>query len=143
MRAGFGGIREVARQKLGDGILEIEVLNWAKHNPKRAQKTYSWLRLNNDIATDPKLFGLTAEQRYAFVLLLCEVSKKNTGRVSLSLSFLSHLSGVSTENIESMLSHLIEMQVIQILNARSLPRHYTGTTPRISKRVRRTTPTRR
>jgi hypothetical protein len=134
---GLGDI--VSKQKFGDELLEIEIVNWGKHNPKRAQRTYSWLRLNNDIAADPKLFGLTAAQRYAFILLLCEASKKNTGLVQVRIDFLAHIACVTGEEVESLLNHLIGSEIIRVLNAGSLHQ----TTPKVSKRARRTTPTRR
>ncbi len=50
--------------------MEIEIRSWSKYNPKRDQKTYSWLRLNNDIATGPTFFGLSNEEKFITIALL-------------------------------------------------------------------------
>lgn len=94
----------------------IEILNWEKYNPKRAQTTYTWLRLNNSIATEPKLFGLDPEQKYAWIVMLCEVSKENKSTYQLNLPFLEHLTGVSQKKLNSLLSFLVQKKIIKALH---------------------------
>lgn len=92
----------------------IEVLNWAKHNPKRDQTTYTWLRLNNDIGTDPDLFGLAPAQKWVWVLILCECSKKNHASFKLNLAYLEHISGVRRPEIEGLISFLLEKPIVRL-----------------------------
>jgi len=95
--------------------LQIEIKNWEKFNPKRDQKTYTWLRLDQGIGTDPDLFGLTAEQKFVWVMILCEASKKNTGRVSLNLEWLADTAKVKITVIEKLLEFLEQKSTISIL----------------------------
>lgn len=110
-------------------IVRINILNWDKHNPKRDQKTYSWLRLQNDIATDKDLYGLSAEQKWAWVVILCEASKKNCGEIEFDLDWLSEIARVKKASVESLLRFLEEKPII------------TKSLPRASAECRSTTPT--
>lgn len=98
-------------------IAKIKILNWEKHNPKRDQKTYTWLRLQNGIANDKDLFGLSAEQKWAWVVLLCEASKKNCGELEFDIEWLVQSAGVKKVQIEAMLRLLEEKAII----SKSLP----------------------
>jgi hypothetical protein len=110
----------------------IEIINWDKYNPKRAQVTYTWLRLDNNIATDRSLFGLDPEQRYAWIVILCEVSRNNDPRYELNLPFLEHLTQVSQKKLTLLLQFLEKKGVIRSL-------HHT--TPECSDPPPPTTPT--
>lgn len=89
-------------------------MNWEKHNPKRDQKTYTWLRLNNDINTDSDLFGLRPDQKLAWIEILCQASKKNSGTFSLNISQLSHVTGVERKNINELIEFLLTKPIISI-----------------------------
>jgi hypothetical protein len=65
--------------------LEVEVVNWNRYNPRTDRKNHTWFRLQNDILTEPKLFGLTSAQKFAVVCLFAEVSKAGGKRVRLSV----------------------------------------------------------
>lgn len=108
--------------------IKMTIVNWDKFNPKRDQKTYTWLRLDNTVATDPKLFGLDAEQKFVWIVILCQASQKNSGDVSLSLGWIGHATGVATEKIEQTLSYL-ESQGILELHDRARSRVVVATTP--------------
>ncbi len=110
--------------------IEITILNWDKHNPKRDQKTYSWLRLSNDITTDRNLFGLDAEQKFVWVALLCEASKDNVGKIEIDIGFLSHITGVKENKITRLLAHLEQKGIISRQNpVAHYPEHQPVTTP--------------
>lgn len=87
-------------------FLNIEVLNWEKYNPKRDQKTYTWLRLDNGFATSADLWGLTAEQKFVWILILCQCSKKNSGSIDLTIEFLADLAKVKKTVIAEALEFL-------------------------------------
>jgi len=110
--------------------VELIINNWDKYNPKRDQKSYTWLRLSNDIGTQSDLFGMTAEMKFIWILLLCEASKKNSGDISIKSSYLSHISQCSDETIEKTVKHL-ESEGIVTLNSYDtvLPRDDVTTTP--------------
>jgi len=112
--------------------MEIEIINWDKYNPKRDQTTYTWLRLNNDFAADQKLYGLSPQQKYAFIIILCECSKHNASKITLEPEWLSYICSVSQTEINELLIYL-EKKGIASVGDRTLP-HTTAD-------VRHTTPT--
>jgi len=118
-------------------MLEIEIINWDKYNPKRAQKTYSWLRLNNDIAFDQQLFGLNAAQKYAWIVILCECSRRNTGQIKISQLFFEQIVGISVGEFKQLIEFLINNDSIRVIKSVPCSSHYTALHPSLQN----TTPT--
>lgn len=108
--------------------VDFDIVNWEKYNPKRDQQTYTWLRLDNGLATDPDLFGLDAEQKFVWVVILCQASKKNSGTLSLSLGWLEHATGVKKAKIEALFDFLESKQSIR-QHDRARPPVVVDTTP--------------
>lgn len=108
--------------------MDIEIVNWDKYNPKRDQSTYTWLRLNNDIATDPDLFGLDAEQKFVWIEMLCQASRKNKGTISINIEQLAHVTGVKIQKINALLEFLQIKPIVRI-HDRALPPVVATTTP--------------
>lgn len=100
--------------------IEIEVLSWEKFNPKRDQQTYTWLRLNNDLPTDPDLFGLTGEQKYVWITILCQASKKNHGKLSINVDQLAYITQVKVDAIRQLIVFLENKGMI-VVHDRALP----------------------
>ena len=117
-------------------LIQIEIPNWEKYNPKRDQKTYTWLRLDQGIGTDPNLFGLSAEQKFVWIMILCEASKNNTGTVLVNIGWISDTSKVRTGEIKSLISFLEEKQIIETPRPRTTAHDRASECPRP-----RTTPT--
>lgn len=111
-------------------FIRVEILNWQKYNPKRAQKTYTWLRLENNIALSRGLHGLTGEQKWAWVVLLCEASKDNKGVLEIDTEWLADLARVKKNVVESLLRTLAKNLTITL----TLP----STTPDYTKLPLRT-----
>lgn len=95
--------------------MEIEIRSWDKYNPKRDQKSYTWLRLNNDILTNPDLYALEPLEKHVWVLLLCEASKKNHPRFRLNLAWFSEFSRIEQKEIERIISKIEDEGLISII----------------------------
>ncbi len=125
-------------------LLAIEILNWEKYNPKRDQTTYTWLRLNNDIVTDKKLFGLDAEQKLVWIAILCDASRENSSKVEVNIGWLEDHTKVSVDKIRELIKFLVSRRIIEL---RDNPRPQTTADDRAlscGDRARsKTTPTRR
>ena len=48
-------------------LVEIEVPNIEKYNPRNDRGNHAWFRMTNDWYEDPKMFSLTPTQRYIWV----------------------------------------------------------------------------
>src|SRR5262245_19632821 len=99
--------------------MKIKILNWEKHNPKRDQKTYTWLRLNNDISTDPDLFGLSAAEKFVWIEMLCQASRKNAGEISINAQQISHVCGVTLDTVLNVISFLQQKPIIRVTHDRA------------------------
>ena len=115
--------------------VHVTIRNWDKFNPKRDQNSYTWLRLSNDILTDPDLFGLTAAQKFAWVGILCLASKKNTATVELDTEWLAATTQIKPEQVDTLLFFLEKKRIVSVdevpatIGGRALSRTSTSTTP--------------
>lgn len=127
--------------------MEITVCDWGKYNPKRSQKTYTWLRLNNDFFYSPDMDGLTGEEMIVWVVILCLASKENTGKIKMSPDKLARRARVDLSVINSAIQKLFDEELITTtpppaspLSEPALHRttlHYTGLHSTTPKKVRK------
>src|SRR5690606_33766528 len=95
--------------------MEIEIRSWDKYNPKRDQKSYTWLRLNNDLITSPDLHNLEPLEKLVWVLVLCEASKKNAARIKLNMPWFIAHSKLTQEFIEATVNKLEFELLLEII----------------------------
>lgn len=115
--------------------MHIKIRNWERFNPKRAQKTYTWLRLDNDFMLQPEMMELDIEQRYVWICMLCWASKKNNGSFKTTMRHIENITTVSEEKILKAFEIMKEWQMIEIITT------VDGSEPK--KKKQKTTPTRR
>lgn len=96
--------------------MEIEIRSWEKYNPKRDQRNYTWLRLNNDLIVNPDLYALEPLEKHLWVLILCEASKKNNARITLNLPWFCAHSKLEKEFIEKTLLKLEGENLLSVLD---------------------------
>lgn len=94
--------------------MEIGIVNWDKYNPKRDQKTYTWLRLDNEVCTGQDMSEYDAHELLVWIALLCEASKKNSGSLSLKLGYIARAARTTTEVVSNALNKLMVDGLIQI-----------------------------
>ena len=95
-------------------MARIKINKWDEFNPKKDQKTYTWFRMQNNLLTSQTLFKLNNDQKWAFVGILCEASKKNCDTIDIDVDWLSFHAKCSLENIEKMLLHLEKEEVLTV-----------------------------
>lgn len=93
-------------------VIELTINNWDKYNPKKDQKNYTWLRLDNRIATDQKIFTLSHEKKWIWICILCEASKTNTGYVSFTIHWLAYISKSSEKIVSQTIDFLIQTKLV-------------------------------
>jgi hypothetical protein len=114
--------------------LKIKILNWEKYNPKRAQNSYSWLRLNNDFFTDQKIFMFSLEQKAILIFLLSFASKENKAYFEIEPLYAAKILGIEVKKFLEALKIFKEKQIVEY--------SLHDTTPDYTK-LHQTTPTRR
>lgn len=96
-----------------DSIIEIEVVNWEKYNPRSDRAKHSWFRLQNDIVTEPKFHGLSAGQKFIAICLLAEASKGN-GKAKVVVAWLCDQLKVKTTDISRTVNQLVTAGVLLV-----------------------------
>lgn len=65
-------------------IVELEIKNWEKHNPRTDVKTTKWFKMSNEFFNDPEFYGMSLEGRTVWLFLLCTASKKMKGMIKIN-----------------------------------------------------------
>ncbi len=95
--------------------MQIEIINWEKYNSKEFKTKYPhWFRLNKDILSSESLFGMTAEERWVWVTILCFACKKRSGSFKCDIQYLSNQASVSKEIALSAIEKLITSSALRV-----------------------------
>ena len=87
--------------------IKIEIINWEIFNEKRKDvKNPSWLRLENRMPASQRLFGLTAEEKWVRVSILCLVNQKQSPEHEIDLEWFRWYTGASADAIVSCIKKL-------------------------------------
>lgn len=92
----------------------INIRNWDKYNPKRDQKSYTWLRLNNDTFSGQDFCEYSAQELIVWISILCEASKKNSGKIDLKLPYLKIITRLSDTEINAAILKLHDDNYLEI-----------------------------
>ena len=92
----------------------INIRNWDKYNPKRDQKSYTWLRLNNDTFSGQDFCEYGAQELMVWISILCEASKKNNGKIDLKLPYLKIITRLSETDINNAILRLHADKYLEI-----------------------------
>lgn len=96
-------------------FIEVEIINWSKHQPRKDIKNPTWFAMSNRVLDDPKLFGMCAEQWKVFLYVLCQASQQNRATVKINVEHASFISGVKKTVVESTISRLCDVGVTRTL----------------------------
>jgi hypothetical protein len=85
--------------------IEIDQEKWKKFNPRSDRANYTWFRFENVFFHDQSMFGLSAEDKLAYVFVLCEMSKKNIPKINIDIEYASAMLRVTQDEfIQSVIS---------------------------------------
>lgn len=107
-------------------IIELEVLNWGKYNPRKDVKHPSWFAMSNRVLENTDLFDFTADEFKAFVYILCQASQQGSSTIQLKPAHAHRVCGI----VEGVLLNAIEKLIsAQICERTSRPRNAHVTQP--------------
>lgn len=118
-------------------VIKVRIADWGDYNPKRDQKTYTWLRLDNQFYEAKSLFKFKPEEKYIWVVLLCFASRKNSAEVTIDTEHFAHYSVCDCNLVQNVFVKLAEAKLIEIITTahdRALP-HTTPTKERKNERT--------
>ncbi len=93
-------------------LINITVPNWIEYNARADRANYSWFRFQNDFFQNQKLFGMSDSQCVLFLILICEVSKKNKPTIQMSLDYIATIRKSTVPKITKDLQELERRGVI-------------------------------
>jgi len=95
--------------------IRIHIPNWTKYNSDSERNRHpSWFLLINSTPISHGLIGLTPQQKWVWICLLCECSRKNADTLHLSLRWLSNFSGVNKSDILKAFEILQENESLSV-----------------------------
>lgn len=100
-------------------IIEVEIINWAKHQPRKDIKHPSWFAMSNRVLDDVKLFNLTDSEWKAFIYLFSQASQQNTATPTINLVHALQINRIEKAVILSTLKKLAYADVTRTLRART------------------------
>jgi hypothetical protein len=93
----------------------IQILKWAKHNPRADYKSMPWFKCMSGLYRDRRLFKLTIEAKWSFVTLLCLAAEENkAGLIDVDLEWLAEQIGVAETQAKAALEALERKGVIAV-----------------------------
>ncbi len=99
----------------GTGFIEIEIVNWDVYNTKSDQvRNPNWFRLSRDIGTAQGLCGLSAAEKWIWVLILAERCRKKTKTIKLNILWLMDTARESEEVVRAAIEKLINNDTIRV-----------------------------
>lgn len=94
-------------------MIVIQIVDWRSYLGRSDMKNVTWLKLSTALIDDPRLFGLTAEQKWAWIYILNQaVTHGKSGELRTTLDRLVHFSGVNKKSLQGALEHFVKAQLI-------------------------------
>jgi hypothetical protein len=97
-------------------IIEVEVCNWAKFNPRADVKSCSWFRMSNDFFSDPDFYDCTIDVRIVWIFILSIASRKMNSVIKLNTKMVSDTLKISEDQVLKSLDFLKNAESIEILS---------------------------
>lgn len=81
-------------------IVELEIKNWEKHNPRSDVKTARWFKMSNEFFSDPEFYGTSLEARTVWIYLLCTASKKMKSIIKINTQMIADNLRISVDSVD-------------------------------------------
>lgn len=94
----------------------VTICNWEKYNDRKDVKKASWLRLENETYSSESLYGLTAEEKWAWVCMLMLASKRHTPEITFRTDWFEYQMGVKPKVLISAVEKLARNNAILCLD---------------------------
>lgn len=92
--------------------IEIKIVGWSKFNGRRDIKNPSWFRVEYRLLEDPDFFHFNAEEFKAWLYILAQACRKNSGQIKLNFLHSSRVSNISKKNMISAIQKLEELGLL-------------------------------
>lgn len=90
----------------------IIIKNWEKYNGRKDIKKPWWFKLSNTLLEDSQFYSMTGEEIKAWIYLLSQASKHQSGAVYLDEDHATRVCWVKIDGLKSLLKKLEQYQII-------------------------------
>lgn len=87
-------------------FIEIEIIQWDKHQPRKDIKHPTWFALSNRVLEDAKLFDLTDGEWKALLYIFCQASQQNSAKVRLSFAHAKRVCEIPEKTLRTAIDKL-------------------------------------
>lgn len=95
--------------------ITVTINNWKKYNSMSERNRHpSWFLLMNSAPTSHGLIGLTAAQKWVWICLLCEASRKNTATLRVNIRWLASYASVAENDASEAIDILIRNETLSV-----------------------------
>jgi len=88
-------------------IINIQIKNWAKYNPRSDVKSCSWFRMDNDFFADAEFYKTSIEVRIVWIFVMCQASKKMATDLKINLNMVSDQTGLTQDVVKNSIDSLV------------------------------------
>lgn len=99
---------------MAEQFVDLEIISWAKYNPRNDIKEPSWFRVNILFFSDPEFLDFNSDEKMAWLYILSLCCRKQSGLVRLDVSASSYYSRISAKFFNSAIEKLVKLQIIRI-----------------------------
>lgn len=99
-------------------FIEIEIVQWFKHQPRKDIKHPSWFAMSNRILEDAKLFCLPDAEWKCLLYIFTQASQQNSNFVKIYYDHAKRICGLSKSIVNSTISRLCDADVTRPLRER-------------------------
>ncbi len=90
-------------------ILELEIKNWKKHNPRADVKSCTWFKMSNTFFEDPEFFTVSPDGQRLWLWLLSQASKKPTdGSIKINTQMAANALRIGIESVDFAILELVK-----------------------------------
>jgi hypothetical protein len=94
-------------------VIQIEVPNWNKFNPRTDRANHTWFRMQADFLTDPHVFGLSDAEKLLLLMIYSACCKVSTGSVKFNMALSAALRKTTVEEIQKQIQSLQDAGLIR------------------------------
>lgn len=102
-------------------VIEIEIKNWSKYNPRSDAKSCTWFRMSNSFFLDPDFYGASLEARMVWVFILASSSQKMSAKIKINTQMIADNLSVRVESIDFAIDELFKIGCIMAKDADVIP----------------------
>ena len=93
--------------------IEIEIINWSRHNPRSSIKAPRWFALSNRLFEDPDFYDFSHSEIIVWMYILCQASQKNSAFITVRFAHAMKIASIKQNVLTKTLEKLEKLQCIQ------------------------------